>query len=91
MESNHRCYISNFNVIQTFGFTKDPKVDDYILVMQYASEGDLHKYLQKEFANITWQDKLYTLWIVSRGYLCPNLLTANLINLILYLLLITIF
>ena len=43
--------------------------------MIYADKGDLHKHLQKEFANITWEKKLYTLWMVSRGYLYPNLLT----------------
>ncbi|RGB35840.1 kinase-like domain-containing protein [Rhizophagus diaphanus] len=31
LESNHRCYKSGLNVNKTFGFTKDPKFDDYIL------------------------------------------------------------
>ena len=41
-----------------------------MLVMQYASEGDLHKYLQKEFTEITWnKDKLRILYQISDGYL----------------------
>ena len=41
-----------------------------MLVMQYASEGDLHKYLQKKFTNITWnKDKLRILYQISDGYL----------------------
>ena len=41
-----------------------------MLVMQYASEGDLHKYLQKEFTGITWDnDKLRILYQISDGYL----------------------
>jgi len=37
--------------------------------MQYASEGDLHKYLQKNFTEITWnKQKLYILWQISEGY-----------------------
>jgi len=41
-----------------------------MLVMQYASKGDLHKYLQREFTKITWnKDKLYILWQISEGYL----------------------
>ena len=46
-----------------------------MLIMTYADKGDLHKYLQKEFANITWKTKLYTLCKVSQGYLYFNLLT----------------
>jgi len=41
-----------------------------MLVMQYASGGDLHNYLQREFAKITWnKDKLRILWQISEGYL----------------------
>ena len=41
-----------------------------MLVMQYASEGDLHKYLQREFTKITWnKEKLGILWQISEGYL----------------------
>jgi hypothetical protein len=37
--------------------------------MKYATEGDLHKYLQKEFTNITWNyQKLRILWQISEGY-----------------------
>ena len=42
-----------------------------MLVMQYASEGDLHNYLQKKFEEITWdkKDKLRILYQISDGYL----------------------
>ena len=42
--------------------------------MQYASEGDLHKYLQKKFTAITWNDKLRNLYQISDGYLYLNIL-----------------
>ncbi|GBC42888.2 kinase-like domain-containing protein [Rhizophagus irregularis DAOM 181602=DAOM 197198] len=67
LESNHRCYKLGCTVNETFGFTKDPKLDDYILVMQYASEGDLHKYLQKEFPVIDWKQKIRILNDISLG------------------------
>ncbi|RIA90663.1 kinase-like domain-containing protein, partial [Glomus cerebriforme] len=39
-----------------------------MLVMQYASKGDLHNYLQKDFTNITWnKQKLNMLWQISEG------------------------
>ena len=38
--------------------------------MQYASGGDLHKHLQKDFTKITWnKQKLSILWQISEGYL----------------------
>ena len=49
--------------------TQDPKTKDYMMVMSYSEKGDLHKYLQKNFTNITWEKKLYILWRISDGYL----------------------
>ncbi|UZO03824.1 uncharacterized protein OCT59_024225 [Rhizophagus irregularis] len=72
LESNHRCYYLNSKIIETFGFTKGPKLDDYILVMQYASEGDLHKYLQKKFTKIDWSQKLSILYDISSGLMAVH-------------------
>ncbi|RGB36074.1 kinase-like domain-containing protein [Rhizophagus diaphanus] len=68
LKANYHCYKSHvYSLIETYGFTKDPKLNDYILVMQYASEGDLHKYLQKEFTEIDWKKKIAILQYISRG------------------------
>jgi hypothetical protein len=38
--------------------------------MEYAKGGDLHSWLQKYFAKVTWnRKKLYILWQISEGYL----------------------
>jgi hypothetical protein len=39
-----------------------------MLVMEYASGGNLHNYLQSNFVNITWNKKLRILWNISEGY-----------------------
>ncbi|CAB4427807.1 unnamed protein product [Rhizophagus irregularis] len=70
LKSSHHCYSRNFqnHIIKIYGFTKDPELGDYVLIMKYATEGDLHKYLQKEFTNITWNyQKLRILWQISEG------------------------
>ncbi|POG64416.1 kinase-like domain-containing protein, partial [Rhizophagus irregularis DAOM 181602=DAOM 197198] len=55
-------------IIKIYGFTKDPESEDYVLVMKYAPNGDLHKYLQKNFTNITWNiQKLIILYDISMG------------------------
>ncbi|CAB4403443.1 unnamed protein product [Rhizophagus irregularis] len=70
LKSNQHCFnklINNY-IINIYGCTKDPELDDYILVMEYASEGDLHKYLQKNFTNIAWNNKkLFILQQISTG------------------------
>ncbi|RIA87816.1 kinase-like domain-containing protein [Glomus cerebriforme] len=67
-KSNLYCYEVKCRIIRIYGFTGDPKLDEIMLVMEYASGGDLHNYLQKNFTKITWnKNKLYTLWEISRG------------------------
>ena len=43
-----------------------------MLIMEYANGGNLHDYLQKNFINITWKQKLNILWKISEGYLDIN-------------------
>ncbi|CAB5145956.1 unnamed protein product [Rhizophagus irregularis] len=71
--SNQHCKnkpLHNY-IIEVYGYTKEPESDDYILVMEYASEGDLHKYLQKNFTSIAWSNrynqKLHILQEISKG------------------------
>jgi hypothetical protein len=40
-----------------------------MLVMKYADGGNLHHYLQKNFDNVTWDEKLEILLQISNGYL----------------------
>ena len=50
-----------------YGVTNDPNKNDYLLVMEYAKNGDLHNNLSKNFKEITWRDKVYSLWSISLG------------------------
>ncbi|CAB5208741.1 unnamed protein product [Rhizophagus irregularis] len=68
LKSNQSCYKIEHHIIRTYGFTRDPKFDDYILVMQFASGGDLHNWIQQNFTKITWnKQKLAILWQISEG------------------------
>ncbi|RGB41557.1 kinase-like domain-containing protein [Rhizophagus diaphanus] len=67
LKSNQHCYEIKHHIIRIYGVTKD-KLGDYMLVMQYASGGDLHNWLQKNFRGITWnKQKLAILWQISEG------------------------
>jgi hypothetical protein len=41
-----------------------------MLILNYAEGGNLHDYLQKNFINLTWDNKLLILVGLSIGYLC---------------------
>ena len=59
--------INSDYVNQCYGITKDTKENDYLLIFKYAKNGDLHNNLSKNFKEITWEDKIHSLYRVSKG------------------------
>ncbi|GBC07449.1 hypothetical protein RclHR1_07480009 [Rhizophagus clarus] len=49
---------TNIFVIDCYGITQDPVTKEYMFIMSYANDGDLHNYLKKNFINITWTKKI---------------------------------
>ena len=47
--------------------TRDSKENGYLLVFDYAENGDLHNHLSKNFKEITWQNKIQSLFEISIG------------------------
>ena len=56
-----------YHVNECYGVTKDPNENDYLLVFEYAKNGDLHNNLSKNFKEITWKDKIHSLCWISFG------------------------
>ena len=56
-----------YKVNKCYGVTKDPNENDYLLIFWYAQYEDLHNNLSKNFKEITWQDKIHSLWKISDG------------------------
>ena len=54
-------------VNKCYGVTKDPNENDYLLVFDYAKNGDLHNNLSKNFKEITWWDKIKSLLRILEG------------------------
>ncbi|CAG8732872.1 6981_t:CDS:2, partial [Funneliformis mosseae] len=52
-------------IIRCFGISKDH--EDYLLIMQYANDGDLQNYLKKNFKNLTWNDKKKLAFQIAEG------------------------
>ncbi|CAG8675267.1 15921_t:CDS:10, partial [Cetraspora pellucida] len=49
---------AQFNCCHLYGVTKNPSTLQYMFVMRYASQGDLRRFLQKNFDKLTLENKL---------------------------------
>ncbi|CAG8661210.1 10535_t:CDS:2, partial [Gigaspora rosea] len=57
----------NTYIIPCYGITKDPKTDDFMIVMKYASDGSLRQYLNKNLKNLKWGPKLNIIRTAAEG------------------------
>ncbi|CAI2181647.1 4483_t:CDS:2 [Funneliformis geosporum] len=64
----HHC-LQNGNVADCFGITKDP-TSNYMFVMRYYENGDLHTYLDEVKGMLCWRDIVEILWSISGGIEC---------------------
>ena len=56
--------------IRCLGFSQDPVTSNYIMVMEFASLGNLHTYMNVNVNSdsiMTWEDKIKSLWCISKG------------------------
>ncbi|RHZ51630.1 hypothetical protein Glove_476g83 [Diversispora epigaea] len=51
--------------IRFYGITQDPETHLYMMVLEYAKDGNLREYLKINFNNINWKQKLYNLYYLS--------------------------
>ncbi|RHZ85126.1 hypothetical protein Glove_71g181 [Diversispora epigaea] len=58
-------YSDDVATIRFYGITQDPETHSYMMVLEYASDGNLREYLKINFNNINWKQKLYNLWDLS--------------------------
>ncbi|RHZ87525.1 hypothetical protein Glove_33g26 [Diversispora epigaea] len=47
--------------IRFYGITQDPETHSYMMVLEYAKDGNLREYLKINFNNINWEQKLFNL------------------------------
>ncbi|CAG8536520.1 14116_t:CDS:2, partial [Ambispora leptoticha] len=57
----------NSHVLWFMGITKDPSIQTYMLVMPFAQYGDLRYYIHKNYAILTWPQRLRILYYISKG------------------------
>src|SRR6266498_3561177 len=54
-------------ISKLYGITQDPKTKNYIMVLDYAENGSLRNYLNKEYDKLSWKTKFSFLWRIARG------------------------
>ncbi|RHZ74203.1 hypothetical protein Glove_227g125 [Diversispora epigaea] len=77
MEIHLKTFCSNVTSIQFFGITQDPETHSYMMVLEYANDGNLREYLKINFNNINWLQKLNNLY-----YLSSNLMDIHELDII---------
>ncbi|KAF0512887.1 kinase-like protein [Gigaspora margarita] len=55
------------NIIQFYGITNDPLKNQYNLILQYATSGNLREYLKSNFSKLKWPDKLRHAHEIAKG------------------------
>src|SRR5688500_10326723 len=54
-------------VVDCYGITKDPKTNNFMMVMNYAKNGNLRHHLNNDFNLMKWSEKLDTLHRIANG------------------------
>ncbi|RHZ74102.1 hypothetical protein Glove_227g137 [Diversispora epigaea] len=65
MEIHLKTWTEHYSSIKFYGITQDPETHSYMMVLDYAKDGNLREYLKINFNNINWLQKLDNLYYLS--------------------------
>ncbi|RHZ69932.1 hypothetical protein Glove_276g8 [Diversispora epigaea] len=65
MEIHLKTWTSGYASIRFYGITQDPETHSYMMVLEYAKDGNFREYLKNNFNNINWLQKLNNLQDLS--------------------------
>ncbi|CAB5367137.1 unnamed protein product [Rhizophagus irregularis] len=55
------------NILNIYGISQNPDTKEYIMVLQYAKEGNLNHWINKNYEYFNWRDKLSSLLNIING------------------------
>ncbi|RIA80475.1 kinase-like domain-containing protein, partial [Glomus cerebriforme] len=58
---------NSVQIIKLYGITKDPESSNFMMVMDYAQDGNLRQKLNRNFNTLNWGNKLDILSDITRG------------------------
>ncbi|EXX68131.1 Ypk2p [Rhizophagus irregularis DAOM 197198w] len=63
----HHKLDSNYKIIKFYGITQNPETENYVMVLEYADDGSLRKYLDTNFNKLLWRNKFIYLYDIING------------------------
>jgi len=54
-------------IVDCYGISQDPETRNYVMVMEYMSEGNLREFLQQNYKKLNFSDRLYQLLVIVQG------------------------
>ncbi|GBC07683.1 hypothetical protein RclHR1_07620001 [Rhizophagus clarus] len=81
-------YLKNNYYLDFYGITRDPKTNEFIMILEFANNGNLRNFLSYVFNSILWKDKIVLLGdliidlenIHELGYLHKDLHSGNILQ-----------
>ena len=55
------------SIVGFYGITKDFNTNNFMMVMDYAKDGNLRQKLNRDFNSLGWNDKLWFLKYIAEG------------------------
>ncbi|RIB25552.1 kinase-like domain-containing protein [Gigaspora rosea] len=88
VESHVKCNKKWGSKLQIYGLTQNTKINEYLMVFQYANNGSLYKFLRTNFQDLTWRTKLKLLKDISHdlkqvhnaGYIHSDFHSGNILQ-----------
>ncbi|GBC40360.2 kinase-like domain-containing protein [Rhizophagus irregularis DAOM 181602=DAOM 197198] len=59
--NSHKC------IIKLYGISQDPETENYIMVLDYAENGDFRSYLDANYNKLSWNNKINYLHSIAHG------------------------
>ncbi|RIB30737.1 kinase-like domain-containing protein, partial [Gigaspora rosea] len=87
-ENHMKCIFIDNNRLKIYGLTQSSKNNKYFIVLQYADNGNLHKFLKTNFQEVNWKTKLKLFfdiskdlyWIHDAGYIHADFHSGNILQ-----------
>ncbi|RHZ48457.1 hypothetical protein Glove_551g63 [Diversispora epigaea] len=59
IKTHHKCMmLQDDEFLQCYGISRNPKTREFITVLDYAQQGDLRSFLQRNHDTLNWEDRL---------------------------------
>src|SRR3954453_11421850 len=65
--SHHKILDEYGSFIKFYGITQHPETKNFVMVLEYAENGSLRNYLDQNYHNLNWKDKINYLYRIAFG------------------------